>query len=378
MNNNSLLLKLHIIVARDKTKNKNMKQGILKGISGVTVLGLLIFLMAPILFIKKAEAADLAEAYVRIDRLKRNTATSGMVCAKAATIGVEDDIQITFPTGFDVNTTEANWVVNDDNLPNGSTFWIGMTDGVTDADDVTGQVVTFPSGNMVVGTLYCFNFSGTNTLTTKDAAENDQVGIITTRVATVPLDTAEYALSTITDDQIVITATVPPIFTFDLSDNTDTFTTNLSPTSIVSTSGSNTVSISTNASNGWVAWVKSANAGLDSASAGASIATAGDPDDNTPEDLDSVTGYVLDVNITTDSGTGDGTVTQASNWGAEYAGADTTEGGSLATTFRPIAASDGTTDGDVLTLIERTKIIAVQQAATDYTDTLTVIAAGRF
>jgi hypothetical protein len=31
-----------------------------------------------------------------------------------------------------------------------------------------------------------------------------------------------------------------------------------------------------------------------------------------------------------------------------------------------------------LTLIERAKISAVQAAATDYTDTLTVVAAGRF
>jgi hypothetical protein len=84
------------------------------------------------------------------------------------------------------------------------------------------------------------------------------------------------------------------------------------------------------------------------------------------------------VNVTTDSGTGTGTVSQASNFGAEYNGTNTTSGGTLSTTFQPIAAANGTTDGDVLTLIERAKISAVQAAATDYTDTLTVVAAGRF
>jgi hypothetical protein len=76
--------------------------------------------------------------------------------------------------------------------------------------------------------------------------------------------------------------------------------------------------------------------------------------------------------------TGTGTVSQAAGYGAEYNGTNSTSGGALSTTFQPIAAANGTTDGDVLTLIERAKITAVQAAATDYTDTLTVVAAGRF
>jgi hypothetical protein len=172
-----------------------------------------------------------------------------------------------------------------------------------------------------------------------------------------------------------VSATVPATFSFTLSGNTDSFTTNLS-TSIVSTTG-RTVTIATNAASGWVAWVKSANAALNSVSTGASIPTAGTVND-APSDLDSVTGYVLDVDITTDSGTGTGTVSQDPGYGDEYAGADATEGGTLSTTFQPIANANGTTAGDVLTLIERAKITAVQAAATDYTDTLTVVAAGRF
>ena len=337
---------------------------------------LLLVLVLPILFSEKTDAAAFQEVMVRLDRLSASTATGGTICAKPQTVGTESDVQITFPTvagtDFTVNATATNWDVTTTNLPSGAIAWPGIG---AEATNVTGKVVTFSSTDLVVGTLYCFNFVSTSTLTT-GAAGNNQTGTITTRTgAAATIDTSGYALSVVSNDQIVVSATVPPTFTFSLSGNTDAFTANLS-TSIVSTTG-RTVTISTNADSGWVAWVKSANAALNSAGTGASIATAGTVND-TPEDLDSVTGYVLDVDITTDSGTGTGAVQQNPGYGDEYAGADATQGGSLSTTFQPIAEATGTTAGDVLTLTERAKITAVQAAATDYTDTLTVVAAGRF
>lgn len=324
-----------------------------------------------------AQAARFTETYVRLDRLSDATVTGGTVCARPATVGTEADVQVVFPTvagtDFIVNSTASNWIVNSANLPNGTTFWLGMTTNVTTATSVSGKTVTFPSGDLAVGTTYCFNFSGTNTLTT-GAAGNNQTGTVTTRTgAAATIDSSGYALSVISDDQIVVSATVPATFSFALSANTDSLGT-LSTTT-ASSSGV-TATMTTNAASGWVAWVKSANAALSSVSASASIATAGSVD-NVPSDLSSTTGYVLDVDITTDGG-GTGTVTQAPNWGAEYAGANTTSGGTLSTAFQPIGSSSGTTDGDVLTLIERAKIVATQAAATDYTDTLTVVAAGRF
>lgn len=348
-----------------------MNQLPLRTLSSINVFVFLLVLILPVVFSESAQASGLQQAYIRLDRLAASTTTGGTVCAKAATAATETTVKITFPTGFTVNTTAANWTVTTTNLPATATAWIG----IGTASAAAGQDVTFPSGDMVVGTLYCFNFTGTSTLTTSTAG-NDKTGVVTTQ-ATGPttIDSSGYALSIVSNDQIVVTATVPATFSFALSGNTDTFTTNLSTTT-TSTSGQ-TVTIGTNASSGWVAWVKSTNAALNSAATGATIATAGTVDD-TPSDLASVNGYVLDVNITTDSATGTGTVSQAAGYGAEYNGANTTSGGALSTTFQPIAASSGTTDGDVLTLIERAKISAVQAAATDYTDTLTVVAAGRF
>ncbi len=342
-----------------------------KKLAVLGIFSLVMVLALPLLFVNEAKAGNFQQVYIRLDRLKASTATGGTVCAQPQTVGTEADVQVVFPSGFTVNSTAGNWTVTTTNLPSGATAWVS----IATASAVSGQTVTFPSGDLVVGTLYCFNFTGTSTLTNTTAG-NDKTGTVTTR-ATGPttVDSSGYALSLVSDDQIVVTATVPATFTFSLSGNTDTFTSNLSTTT-TSTSG-RTVTIATNAAAGWVAWVKSANAALNSAGTGATIATAGSVD-NAPTDLASATGYVLDVDITTDSGTGTGTVTQASNYGAEYAGSNSTSGGTLSTSFQPIAASSGTTDGDVLTLTERAKISAVQAAATDYTDTLTIVAAGRF
>lgn len=349
-----------------------MSVKVIRPISLLNLAALIAVGILPVVFITlTAQAGNLEQVYIRLDRLKASTTTGGTVCAQADTVATEADVQVVFPTGFTVNSTPANWTVTTTNLPSGATAW----PGINTATAVSGQTVTFPSGDLTVSTLYCFNFSGTSTLTNATAG-NDKTGTVTTRASgPTTIDTSGYALAIVSDDQIVVTATVPATFSFALSGNTDTFTGNLSTTT-VSTSG-RTVTIATNAASGWVAWVKSANAALNSASTGASIATAGSVD-NSPTDLASATGYVLDVNITTDSATGTGTVSQASNYGAEYNGTNVTSGGTLSTAFQPIAASDGTTDGDVLTLIERAKITAVQAAATDYTDTLTVVAAGRF
>lgn len=366
-----------------------MHKKLLQRISlGNTAL-LLIVLVAPFIFADSAEAAAFQQAYVRPDRLKASTATSGLVCAKTrvGNTETENDVQVTFPsvggTAFTVSETLGNWLVATDNLPSGATIWPGI--GTATAASNTTKTVTFPSTGLAADTLYCFRWTQTTALSTGSAG-NDLGGNVKTRTSgPATIESNDYATSIISNDQIVITATVPATFTVAFTDgadpdgdaNTDSFTANLSTTT-VSTYGM-TVTIATNAASGWVAWVKSANAALNSASTGATIATAGSVDNNdTDLAVDVSSGYVLDVDITTDSGTGTGTVTQASGYGLEYAGANTTSGGTLSTTFQPVAASSGTTDGDVLTFTERARISAVQAAATDYTDTLTVIAAGRF
>lgn len=330
----------------------------------LAVVFVFIFLLAP-----HASAAQLAQGYIRLDRVKASTTTGGTVCAKPASTATEASVAIAFPSGFTVNGTASNWTVTTTNLPSGSTAWVS----INTASAVSGQTVTFPSGDLSAGTLYCFNFTGTSTLTTNTAGDS-QTGTITTQTsAPAAIDTTTYALSIISNDQLTVTATVGQIFTMALSGTTLPLGT-LS-TSSVTSSTSRTLTLSTNAPSGWIAWVKSANGNLASSTTGTNISSPGSSND-TPDSLAGQAGYVLGVAITTD-GAGSGTVTQAAGYGAEFADSTNT-GGHLSTTFDPIAASSGTTDGDVLTLTAKAKVSATQAPASDYTDTLTVVAAGRF
>jgi hypothetical protein len=198
-------IKISIIMQISSTVQKKLIIGVF---SFVVVLGF------PLFFIEKASAAGLTQAYVRLDRLTASIATGGMVCAKSTTVSVETTVKVTFPTGFTTTDTPANWTVTTTNIPADATAWIG----IGTASAATGQDVTFPSGDMVVGTLYCFNFTGTSTLTNASAA-NDQVGSITTQLAgPTTIDSSSFALSTITNDQIVVSATVPATFSFALSE----------------------------------------------------------------------------------------------------------------------------------------------------------------
>jgi hypothetical protein len=191
----------------------------------------------------------------------------------------------------------------------------------------------------------------------------------------------KYSTAVIADDRIVISATVPPTFSVAFGDggdadadaNTDSFQSNLTTTPV--TTYGNTVTIGTNAGAGWIAWVKSTNTALNSLSTGATIDSIGTVN-GTPDDISVATGtpgYVLDVNATTQGG-GTGTMTID----AEYNGGTDTGGSLNSTVFEPIASANGTTDGDVFTLVEKARIVATQAAATDYTDTLTIVAAGQF
>lgn len=332
--------------------------------------------------VKPVSAAPFQQAFVRLDVMRAVTATGGRVCAEPATAATEASVQVTFPTtaatDYVVNATVANWTVTTTGLDAGQTAW----PGIGTATAVSGKTVTFPSGELTVGTLYCFNFSGTNTLTTSSAgvAVSTYGNILTRTVAPADIDKTTYDIDIISDDRITISAVVPPIFTFALSGNTDSFTSDLSLTSIVPTNG-RTVTISTNAPSGWIVWVRDLN---DNGSGRGSLrsATAGNYNidgtaaPGTTRTLSNgVEDYGLGVTTTTDA-TGGGTV----SLDAAYNGAGSAVGTLDPTQFRPVATSNGTASGtgDVINLVARAGISGDTPAGSDYTDTLTVIGAGRF
>ncbi len=327
-------------------------------------------LAATVLFVlaHMSTASAFSRTFVRFDRMRTSTATTGTVCANPATVATENDVQVTFPTGYTVSTTAGNWTVNTTNLawPTGGTAW----PGIGTATAAAGQVVTFPSTDLTVGTLYCFNWTNTAAVSVKAAATSSNTGTITTRTS-VPatIDTAGYATASISDDQIVVTASVPQTFSFALSGNTDPLG-SLSSASVSASPTPRTATVNTNAKNGWLVWARDSNTGLNSASAAATIASTTPGTNST---LSAGTeGYNTGVTSSQVSGTGSISVA------APFAGGALGQGGGLDTSLRTLATSNGTANTAVLTLTNNAAIGTTTPAATDYTDTITVVGAGLF
>lgn len=315
-----------------------------------------------------ASAASLTQTFVRFDRMKISTATTGTVCAKPATASTEASVQVTFPTGYTVSTTLGNWTVSTTNLawPTGGTAW----PGIGTATAAAGQVVTFPSTDLVVGTLYCFNWTSSSALSIKGSATASNSGTITTRDSgPSTIDTADYATASITDDQIAVSATVPQSFSFALSANSDALGT-LTTGSVSVSPTPRTATVNTNAKNGWYVWAQDSNTGLNSPSASATIASTTPGTNST---LSAGTeGY--NTGVTSTQSSGSGTITVAT----PFVGGSTGRGGGLDTSLRTLASSNGTASNAVLTLTNNAAISATTAAASDYADTITVVGAGLF
>ena len=315
-----------------------------------------------------AHAAPLTSTFVRFDRMKIGTASTGTVCATPASTATEATVVVSFPTGYTVSTTAGNWTVDTTNSawPTGAAAWVGINTATT----AVGQDVTFPSGDLNAGTLYCFNWTNSAAVTVKGSATSSNQGTITTR-SSVPadIDAGAFTTASITDDQIVVTATVPQLFSFALSGYTDNIGT-LDPGAVSSSPTPRTATVNTNAKNGWYVWAKSANAGLTSATASKTI-TSTTPGSNSTLSA-GTEGY--NTGVTSSQGAGSGTISVA----AAFNGTDSYQGGGLDANLRTLASSNGTAQNAVLTIENNVSISSITPAAADYTDTITVVAAGLF
>ncbi|HEY5139013.1 MAG TPA: hypothetical protein VIJ25_06800, partial [Methylococcales bacterium] len=329
-------------------------------ITVAAVLGLTV--VTQVLFAQTSGATDLTKTFVRFDRMKISTPTTGTVCVNPTTVATEATVQVTFPTGytlgiattFTTNTTNLAW-------PTGGTAW----PGIGTASNVTGQVVTFPSTDLTVGTLYCFNWTSTTAVSVKSSATASNTGTVAT-FATGPtlIDSSPYATASITDDQIVVSATVSPTFSFALSGNTDALGA-LSTGAVVTSPTPRTATVNTNAKSGWMVFAKDSNTGLNSVTAANTISST------TPGTNSTLVAGTLGYNtgITSTQVGGSGTITVA----APFVGTGAGQGGGLDTGLRPLATSTGTANTAVLTIKNNAAINNLTDAASDYTDTITVI-----
>jgi hypothetical protein len=332
------------------------------------------------LFPGEVKAATLTNTYIRLNRMSASpTTTSFRLVFRTVGAGATS-VAINF-NGADTTTwTGSSGAVNATQSTNTATCatetGFSALPGSLSASG-SGSTVTITGVTALSATTtYCVDLTSASAVTNAAAGEYHPT-------VTVGSDSTTVAVRTISNDQIVVSATVPATFSFVLSGNTDSFTSNLSTTGQVLTTG-RTVTINTNAASGWIAWVKGTNASSGAATKGA-LLSASASNYTIPTTNANALGsashtqsagtedYGLSVSVA--DGAGGGTATA----NAAYDSGGTDKVGVLdPTNFRPIASSGGTATNDVITLKEGAVIVGSTPPGTDYTDTLTVIGAGNF
>lgn len=378
--NDTITIKIKIHNANNTIKMKQTKNKIYKlyRVFTIPILVLAIFIQNPLV----SHAAQLSKAAVYFDRLAVSQWTAGTVCATPTTAGTATTVAVTFPNTYTVSSTLANWTTSVVSTGGtGTLVWptnANAWPGIGTATGVSSQTVTFPSSTVTPGTLYCFNWTNTTSaLQNPGTPGTSYTGSVTTQAAgAVQIDTEGYTTDIINNDQISVTATVPEAFTLVLGANSDGLGT-LSAASVSSTATPITVTISTNASNGWQAWAEDANSGLKSPTAGG---TGHNIASNTlgasPTAVTAGTeGYNTGVVATSVGALGTGTtVTIAPG----FLGTTSHNGGGLTTSYNTIASSNGPVQNAVLSLTDNVAISSITPAANNYADTITVVGGGLF
>jgi len=337
----------------------NFKGAKLLLVAALLVVANVVYLVHP------ASAATLSNTYLRLNRMAA---------------GQDSTMRLVFKTaGAGATTVVVNMNGADATTWTGSSGTVSTTQAVSgvsgcdvSATALPGTLAASGSGSTITitgvtaltaTTTYCVDF------TTATSVHNAVAGEYHPTV-TVGSDSTTTAVRTVSNDQVVVSATVPPTFNLALSGNTDSFASNLSSGSVSVTTG-RTVTVNTNAKNGWYAWAYDGSTGMASASASHTIPSI---TPGTGATLSAGTeGFLFGITSIT-QGSGGGTTSGV----AAYNSNGTTTGSGLDGTIRQIASSNGTANGAVLTVKELAAISPTTQPASDYTDTITIIGAGYF
>jgi hypothetical protein len=228
--------------------------------------------------------------------------------------------------------------------------------GTLTAAGATSIVTVSSMTALTTGSLYCFTLTSASAVTNPSAVGQSKVTINTTTDST---NVEIYNLST---DIYSVSATVVPTFTFGLSGTTDSLG-SLSSASTILSPGV-TATISTNANNGWGIWAIDTGgaSGLTSISTSKTIAA--------------VTNGSLHTFTTGSAQYGIGVTV---NPVAAYTyGGGTTGAGISNSIYTEIATNNAPAAGLTTVIHELADISATQQAAQDYTDSITLVGAGSF
>jgi hypothetical protein len=173
----------------------------------------------------------------------------------------------------------------------------------------------------------------------------------------------------------VVNASVAPNFSFSLSANADTVP-KVDPTAIQTSTGV-TMTVGTNSPLGYTAYVKSASGQLTSATnPGTPITTGTFGSGTAPMTMAPGT---TDYGFAPSTGAACSQCTGSITYDAEYNITGGTKAGAFnGTNFASFVSRSGYTNSDQILLQERVAVANTIGYANDYTDTLTIVAAGNF
>ena len=337
--------------------------------------------VATMLLQSVAGAAALNQTSVRLGRLGASAATGNdlLVTFKLNTTPTSvAKIKVTFPNGFtiaggtpSVGSTFPN-TPGSITAPPGTLTAAATSGGGTNGGDIVVSGLT--SASLDNTTLYGFTIPS-GTITNPSSANQYDVTVESLNSSDGVIDSTGVPvyITSSNADRVTVTASVAPNFSFSLSANSDTVP-EVDP-STVQTSGGVNMLVGTNSPLGYTAYVKSANGALNSStSPGTPISTG--TFDGTPDTHSAGTSKYSFVPST---GAACSTCTGSISYDAEYAVSGGSEGGAFnGTNFASFVSRNGYTNTDTINLKERVTVSNTVGYANDYTDTLTIVAAGNF
>ena len=332
-----------------------------------------------------ANATELTQTSVSLGRLGIGASANNnmLVTFKLNTTPTSvAKISVTFPTGFTLTAgTPTPTTTGFPNTPGSITATPGtLTSVVTSGGAGLGGtvVVSGITSASLDGTHLFGFFIPTGSVTNPATAGDYSLTVSSENAGSTPLDTTTASVfifgTGANQDQVSVNESVSPNFSFSLSANSDTVP--KVDSSSIQTSPGVTMTVGTNSPLGYTAYVKSTTASLTSATSPTTPITTG-TFDGTP---DTVTAGTTDYGFVPSTGTACSSCTGSLTYDPEYAISDGTHSGSFngANGFASFVSRNGETNADQISLKERVAVATTIGFADDYTDTLTIVAAGNF
>jgi hypothetical protein len=321
----------------------------------VPFLILAVLILASFANTPKAFASTMTKASVlETDMIAAASSGTVYVDFKAGAADSSSTLTVNF-TGFTVNATQSISTGTCAAVFSGASPL--PTTGTLSAAGATTIVTVSSVNNLTSGTQYCF------ALTSSTALTNPVVGNYNAIAITDGTDTTTVGVDVVSNDQISVTASVPPSFTLAFGGNSDTLGA-LSKSSATSSTGV-TLTVTTNAASGWGLWAEDTNAGLSSTAASHTIATAATGSNFNFASHTNAENYGLGV-------------LAADNPTANYSDSGSTGSGLSTSVYNEIASNTTPSAGSAEVVKELANISGTTPAAVDYGDTITIVGAGSF